>query len=182
MDGARWAGKDGDMASIAERVTTAEPVDVMARVRSRWAGMAGRLGMSIIGLGLLVVLIAWNGAAGLDYAQGQLPYLISGGVGGLSLVIVGSSLLVAESNRRDRAVLEQQLSELVAAVQRLSSTTGVVASATSGLDVSDDIVIAGRSSFHRPECRLVEGRGLGEQLIREVAEAQGLSACRVCAP
>lgn len=171
------------MASVAERIgSTSSRPEVVDRLRARWSGMAGRLGMGVIGLGLLVILIAWNGAAGLDYAQGQLPYLLSGGFGGLSLVVLGASLLLAESNRRDRAVLEQQLVELTAAVQRLSSTTGVVASASAGLDISDEIVIAGRSSFHTPECRLVQGRNLGEQLVREVAVAQGLTPCRVCAP
>jgi hypothetical protein len=170
------------MASVAERASTTSSNEAFERLRTRWSGMAGRLGMGVVGLGLLVILIAWNGAAGLDYAQGQLPYLLSGGFGGLGLIVVGASLIVAESNRRDRAVLEQQLAELNAAIKRLSSTTGVVATAASGLDVTDDIVIAGRSSFHRPDCRLVEGRGLGEQLVRDVAEAQGLSACRVCQP
>lgn len=170
------------MTTVAERLNTPSRSDAFTRLRTRWSGMTGRLGMSVIGLGFLVILFAWNGAAGLDYAQGQLPYLISGGVGGLSLVIIGSTLLLAESNRRDRAILEQQLSEVIVAVQRLASTTGVVASATSGLDITDDIVIAGRSSFHRPDCRLIEGRHMDEQMIRDVAEAQGLEACRVCAP
>lgn len=170
------------MTTVAERVSTSNRADAFERIRTRWAGMTGRLGMGVIGLGFLIILFAWNGAAGLDYAQGQLPYLISGGFGGLSLVVIGSILLLAESNRRDRAVVEQQLGELISAIQSLSSTTGVVASATSGLDVTDDIVIAGRSSFHRPDCRLVEGRKMGEQVLREVAVAQGLGDCRICAP
>ncbi len=56
--------------------------------------MAGRLGLGFCLLGFIVIAIAWNGAAGVDYTQGQVPYLISGGLGGLCLVVVGAALVV----------------------------------------------------------------------------------------
>ena len=46
----------------------------------------------------------------------------------------------------------------------------------------EEMVIAGRSSFHRPDCHLVAGRDDMAQLTRLEAEAQSLSACRVCKP
>jgi hypothetical protein len=47
---------------------------------------------------------------------------------------------------------------------------------------SDQVVVAGRSSFHRLDCHLVSGRDDMAQLTRLEAEAQSLSACRVCKP
>ena len=149
---------------------------VVERARARWSGMAGRLGMSFSILGFLVIAVAWNGAADLDYAQGQLPYLLSGGFGGLGLVVVGAAMIVAESNRRDRAVLEQKLELLLVSLGRAAGGNGDGPTATRGM------VVAGRSSYHRPDCRLVEGRGDAAPLSKAEAEEQGLAACRICSP
>ncbi|MGI8794397.1 MAG: hypothetical protein ACR2H3_14690 [Acidimicrobiales bacterium] len=160
---------------------------MLADVRSRWAGMAGRIGMGFAVVGFFVILLAWNGAAGLDYAQGQLPYLISGGAGGMGLVFLGGSLLVAESNRRDRAALEDKLQDLIAAVERMSAGAAlagasVAGGASSTAGAAGPIVVAGRSSFHDTTCHLVENRPDSAQMSRDQAESAGLKPCRVCNP
>lgn len=159
--------------------------EITDRVRARWAGMAGRLGLGFTFLGFVVIAIAWSGAAGLDYSQGQLPYVISGGFGGLGLIVTGAALTIAESNRRDRAVLEQQLTSLTAAVSKLQAG-GTTAEGGGGwaafAQAGPDDVVAGRSSFHRPDCRLVAGRDEAELLPRDDALANNLSPCRVCKP
>lgn len=173
------------MTSVTAKARSIKPSGiggVLDEARSRWAGMAGRIGMGFAAVGFFVILVAWNGAAGLDYTQGQLPYLISGGVGGLGLIVIGGALIVAESNRRDRAVLEAQLAELVAAVERLSSGAVVTGASTATVVSSGDAVVAGRSSFHDPSCHLVESRPDAAQMPRDQAEAAGLRPCRVCNP
>lgn len=157
------------------------------RVRARWAGMAGRLGLGFSLLGFLVILLGWNGAAGLDYAQGQLPYLLSGGFVGLGLIVVGAGLTIAESNRRDRAQLERHLRELTGAITRMQTSAGTNGHAATGGDWSAfagvaDMVVAGRSSFHRPDCRLVVGRDDGTLMSTDDALSDGLTPCRVCKP
>ena len=96
---------------------------VSDRLRARWRGMGGKLGMGFAAVGFALIVVAWNGAAGLDYVQGQLPYLISGGVAGLGLIVIGAALLIVESNRRDRVALEQRLEELAASL-RVASVNG----------------------------------------------------------
>ncbi|MGH2686581.1 MAG: hypothetical protein ACRDJP_14040 [Actinomycetota bacterium] len=91
------------------------------KARTRWAQMGGKLGMLFAGLGFLLMVVGWNGAAGLDYVQGQIPYVISGGLIGLGLVIFGAVLLVIESNRRDRMLVERRLEDLAAALTRASA-------------------------------------------------------------
>jgi hypothetical protein len=191
------------MQTVADRPEVAlapeapsRATQLVDRVRRRWAGMAGRIGLGLSALGFLVILLGWNGAAGLDYASGQLPYLLSAGAGGLGLIIVGAALVVAESNRRDRAVLERQLDELNATLGRLSAATSAVAGngaapvatsprrragASAATSVAN-LVVAGRTSFHDPACHLVEGRSDGVKMSREDAEAEGLVPCRVCNP
>lgn len=172
------------MTTVSARSTSrpSRASGILEDVRSRWAGMAGRIGMGFALAGFFVILVAWNGAAGLDYAQGQLPYLISGGAGGLGLIFLGGSLLVAESNRRDRAVLENQLSELTAAVERLALGSTTALGAATATTATGDLVVAGRSSFHAVGCHLAENRPDAAQMQRSQAETAGLKPCRVCKP
>ena len=141
--------------------------------------MAGRMGMGCAILGFLILAVAWNGAAGLDYAQGQLPYLLSGGFGGLGMIVLGEALIVSESNRRDRAILERKLEEIALALSRGGRSNG---SDGGSVAHTGSLVAVGRSSFHRPDCRLVEGRGDQDLVSREEADAQGLAKCRICNP
>jgi len=155
-------------------------VNVSQRARTTWASMGGKLGMGFAAGGFLLILLAWNGAAGLDYTQGQMPYLISGGLGGVGLIVLGAALIVTESVRRDRAELERRISELSSALGRLAPSAAAAAPARS--TTVSDLVVTGRSSFHRPDCHLVAGRDDAELVERSGAEADGLVACRVCNP
>jgi hypothetical protein len=107
-----------------------------------------------------------------------MPYLVSGGLIGISLVILGAAVLVVNSAREDRALLEAKLDELTDA---LLSATGGTRSAANGFDVSG-LVVAGTSSFHTPDCRLVDGREETHLLTPEEATRDGLKPCRVCQP
>jgi len=58
----------------------------------RVGDLAGQLGIAYCLAGLFLVFLGWNGAATYDRVSAQLPYLISGGVAGLCLVVIGGSL------------------------------------------------------------------------------------------
>jgi len=150
-----------------------------------WAKLGGQLGMGCIAIGILLIGLGWNGAAGIDFVQGQIPYLLSGGALGLALVGVGVMLVVVENSRRDRSLVETQLRELNTALGRLTvllgePQTGNGRSAPAGAPRADKVVM-GRSSYHRPECRLVEGKDLPSGTV-ELAQHDGLKPCRVCKP
>ncbi|MDQ1402116.1 MAG: hypothetical protein QOG03_432 [Actinomycetota bacterium] len=159
----------------------------MPAMKQTWSRLGGQLGMGCIGLGLLAIGIAWNGAAGIDFVQGQLPYLLSGGFLGLALVVLGAALIITQGGRRDRAMLEAQLRELNQSLGRLATAIGGPLAANGGMSaagisaISGDAVVVGQSSFHRPGCRLIDGKTL-DTTTRNAAEAEGLSPCRVCRP
>src|SRR4051794_36388455 len=97
----------------------------------RLAGFGGGLGLLVIALGLLAIGIGWNGMAGgggqvsgVTLLQAQLPWLVSGGILGLALVVVGGALMIVHNARTDRGRLEAKLDELVTIVARsaMSST------------------------------------------------------------
>ncbi len=73
--------------------------------------------VGIVAVGFVVIFLGWNGAAERDFVEGQLPYLISGGIAGLGIVAIGIAVAVVEARRRDTA-------ELVAKIDRLLEHLG----------------------------------------------------------
>jgi hypothetical protein len=72
--------------------------------------------VALVGLGFVMIFFGWNGAAGKDYTQGQLPYLISGGVTGLALVLCGLAVVIVQAVRREALLLASKLDRLAEAL------------------------------------------------------------------
>lgn len=138
----------------------------------------GKAGLLLAAVGLVAIGVGWNGAAGQLTLLGQIPYILSGGLLGVSLVILGAAMLVVQGAREDRARLEAKLDVLTDAL--LAGGTGVAA-APAPQDASG-LVIAGTASYHVPGCRLVDGREETAYLTPAEARANDLKPCRVCAP
>src|SRR5687767_11067835 len=81
-------------------------------MRLRWNQLGGQAGIALCLIGLFLIFLGWNGAASYDRVQSQFPYLISGGIAGLALVIMGAALMVVQSLRQDRAALIDAMSEM----------------------------------------------------------------------
>ena len=137
----------------------------------------GRAGIVLAAIGLLLILLGWNGAAGQLSILGQVPYILSGGVLGIAFVILGGAMLIVQGNREDRALLEAKLDLLAEAYLEGS---GRAKAGTPG-DVSG-LVVAGRASYHKTGCRLVDGREETNYLTPVEAAGAGLKPCRVCQP
>lgn len=63
----------------------------------RWWLIAG---LALPVLGLVVIGLGWWGASGTAYPAEQLPYVLSGGILGMALVVVGAALFVRYSLSR----------------------------------------------------------------------------------
>ena len=151
-------------------------------MKIRWDKLGGQLGVGVTILGFIFIFMGWNGAASLDRVPSQFPYLISGGVAGICLVIVGSALMLIQNQREERAYLESRLSELQAAIERAPSVAGATALMPAVAGTGDGLVVAGASSYHLPDCHLAEGRQDAEFITPEDAEDRGLRPCRICKP
>lgn len=133
--------------------------------------------VGLTGVGLLLIALAWNGAASLDYAQGQIPYLLSGGAGGLALVIAGIALMTVYSLRRDLLLLGRKLDRMAQALEADPAQGSPAAAAG-----QTGQVVAGRTTYHTPHCHLVEDRDDLQTMEPETAHNQGLAPCRICNP
>lgn len=92
------------MTAIAERArrTTADPL-----VISCW------IAALLLALAFVLFLAAWKGASDTLEVDVQVAYLVSGGLGGLALLVAGSALLTVQLTRwlaaRERLELEAVL-------------------------------------------------------------------------
>jgi hypothetical protein len=144
----------------------------------RFDRFGAKLGVLFCLAGFVLIFLGWNGAASVNSLPAQFPYLISGGIAGLGLVILGAILVSVDSRRDDSHRMELMLTEVRDALARLAPPPEAEETDTG----TGPRVVVGQTSFHRPGCRLLEGReGLKEMSI-EAARARDLIACRVCEP
>jgi len=152
----------------------------------RAGALGGGLGLLVVAAGLLVIGIGWNGAAGaggevngVPNLSAQLPWLLSGGILGLGLVVFGAALVIVHNQRVDRARLESKFDELLDVLAQGGARSG---SAVFTPADAAGIFAAGATSYHRPDCRLVTGRTDVSYLTSAELATRDLSPCRVCKP
>lgn len=72
--------------------------------------------------GFVVLVVGVIAMAGTPYVPLQLPYLVSGGLGGGALLVAGAVLSAVLAERRDRAEATLQLQDVVDAVCAITSS------------------------------------------------------------
>jgi hypothetical protein len=150
-------------------------------MKFRWDKLGGQLGILYCVVGLFLIFLGWNGAASYDRVQAQIPYLISGGLAGLALVVIGAAMLITYGNRSDRAALQSTLEELRDA---LAQGVEVAAEATAEVAAAPGAagVLAGTDAYHRRDCTLIAGQSGLTAMSAEAAQERGLEPCRICQP
>lgn len=154
-------------------------------MKPKWEQLGARVGVAVCLLGFLLIFIGWNGAASLDRITAQFPYLISGGLTGLGLVVLGAALIVVETSRGERDRLREEISELRAAIEGLGAQTMRAPTAKTPPKAQPDgrgPFVAGLHSYHRPTCKLLEGQATRGRVTAEEAAHLGLYPCRLCEP
>jgi hypothetical protein len=136
------------------------------------------IGVALVAVGFALIFFAWNGAAGLDFVEGQLPYLISGGLTGIALIGAGLTVVVVQTHRQESRAVTDRLDEVVELLRGM----GGVSAAGPTLVPEAAMVVAGRTSYHAPTCRLVQDRDDFQVMSQEAAEQRGLNPCRICRP
>lgn len=135
------------------------------------------LGVLFCLAGLVLVWVGWNGAASYDRATRQFPYLISGGIAGLCLVVMGAALMTVQSQRAERVKLEENLAGLSRILETLVEVTVDLRTGDGA-----GLVVAGSTAYHRPSCHLVEDHPRLRTMPLEMAAEEGLAPCRTCSP
>lgn len=161
----------------------------MKKLRALWQSIYGDvdrrvrlgrvLGLLMITAGFVAIGKAWDGAANHYRVDSQFPYLLSGGFLGLGLIITGATLLLLSTVRSERQLLHDKFDEVATLLGRNLSR---LQHSTNGTGASSEQVIAGATAYHRPGCRVLEGKSGLVGVTLAQAEAEGLAPCRVCDP
>ena len=172
-------------------------------LRNTWQIMAGAL---MLPLGLALIVLGWSGAAHGRVDQQQIPYLVSGGLGGLAIVLIGCFFFWAhwlyrlydQADVHHQEMLEEQremMRELVDALgasgqsSRPGGGGGGSGSSRHGKPSPDGdgggertfVATPTGTNFHTAGCPMVANR---TGTLRTVTSKQAtrMKACRVCEP
>lgn len=161
------------------------------RLLWRWVGRATRpvVGWVCIGVAAVFVLAGYLGVSREAIVAKQLPYLISGGIGGIVLAVVGAYLLGTEDLRRDLARLDR-LERMVAELHAVLLTRPDAPPVTGA---ADEVSVGARNGhalyalpdgqvFHRAGCTMIEGKASVRAVNRTTIRRRGLAPCPMCEP
>lgn len=184
--------QDSEDITVDTDMTAGEPAAEKRRVRlneldlrNTWQVIAGSI---LLPLGIAVIILGWHGAAYGNVDQKQIPYLISGGILGLAIVVVGCFFYWAHWLYRiyDQADLHHQemireQREMIHALLGSGFQPGHFNGDASRSDGRGFVVTPTGSNFHTPACPLIANRASSTRTISE-EEARDMRPCRVCEP
>lgn len=157
--------------------------DQDSRARTRIDRILGVIGSILVPAGIVSILLGWYGAARTPYTFEQIPYVISGGLLGVALVIGGGLLFFGSWVAR----LEQgnDTDALLASVERLREE--LARGSASGRSPTTNgtrpqlVATPTGTMLHRLECSVVASR-TQDQLVTVAADSDGYQPCKLCGP
>ena len=148
---------------------------MIAAARKHWPFTVGLVTTL---LGVVILLLGWQGAANTTVLQYQLPYIISGGILGGALIVLGGIYQVGYA-------LWWQLQRNASGVSAPAVVDGalppLLAAVPDDLPAEPPTVLAvtGGSSYHVEGCRAATGKAV-RRLTPAAARREGLQPCRIC--
>lgn len=134
-------------------------------------------------LGIVLLMLGWWGAAHTNIFTEQIPYLISGGLLGLGLIIAAGLVAYAAISQRATQQLRRDLMFLAQSVggngqARPTEATDRVEAGQSGRV----FLVPGGRSYHVAGCPILEGKEGVKEMEPSKAIGSGYTACKLCGP
>jgi hypothetical protein len=156
-----------------------------------WESIYPVLGWILIGAGTIVIALAWWGVSRNAIVAKQLPYLASGGIGGLALITLGGRVMMIRDLRRDSGRLdrlEHMVLELHDVLLERADAAGFTAahgeSAAGGRTTEATSVFAlpRGNRYHRASCRVLANKSDVIAVTPAVRKKRNLVPCPLCEP
>ena len=181
-------GRRGGGGADAQQAE-APPRDAKRDLRNGWQVLAGSV---LIPLGVILILIAWYGAAHARVVQQQIPYLVSGSFIGLGCMVLGGFLFFGHWLYRmyDQAQLhhEEHLRALEALALSAWGGARPGIGAATGLPVTGDrtegaayYATSSGTVYHRSECAVI-GHHREDLRVLAAAGVADMQPCQICQP
>lgn len=84
--------------------------------------MGDVVAVTLVGIGLVAVALAWRSIAATDFVPKQLAYLVSGGFTGIALVGTGVGVAVIQRTRHSRSIERHALTAIDPGALRARAT------------------------------------------------------------
>jgi hypothetical protein len=160
------------------------------RLLWRWIGDATRpvIGWVLVAVGAVMIIVGYVGVANEVLVAKQLPYLVSGGILGVAVVVVGVMFLGTEQIRRDSGRLdrlERMVEELHAVLLTRDDAPAQLTAATpTGTDRTALALVAlpDGDRYHTVDCRVVQGKPDVAAVNLRTIRRRTLEPCPLCDP
>jgi hypothetical protein len=163
----------------------------VGKLRIRRISLPMERWLMVIGGGMMVagvaaIILGWYGAAHTPFDFEQVPYLISGGLLGLALTVLGGLFYFAywltrqiQENRTQSDTTAQALARIAELLAGGSNGSRTAAGGNGGVKSGEFVATATGTMIHRPDCAVVVGR----KGLRSVSpDDPGLEPCKLCDP
>jgi hypothetical protein len=141
------------------------------------------LGGALMPIGVLLILLGWAGASRTPLMFEQVDYMISGGLLGLGLVVLGGFLYFAYWQTASVRAAQAERKQLTDALGRIEALLagGATVQGTAAPTVPAAAYVATESGtmFHRADCVVVADRA---NLVKVDAATTSLRPCKLCDP
>ena len=101
------------------------------------------LGWLLAVVGAVALFLGWYGVSGTPIPAKQLPYLVSGGMTGVSLVVLAAAVLATDDVKR-------QLSELRGVAGKVDRLFDLLTEPVPDEEQPAPVRLEGGSTYHRP--------------------------------
>ena len=135
--------------------------------------------LALVVVGVVFVILGWYGAANTNILTEQIPYLISGGLLGVALIIVAGLFASSASLERQNRELRRDLVRALGSAGKAGGRLELAAS-ENPRDGKVFLVSGGRS-YHFAGCPIVEGKESSTVTLEE-AQGSGYETCKLCGP
>jgi hypothetical protein len=175
---------------MSEPPRSTDDQDADPRDLWQWVGAAVRpwLGWILIAAGALLMLLGYFGVSREAEPGKQIPYLVSGGIGGMFLAVLGAYFLGTQEMRRDSGRLdrvESMVEELHGALLRRPDAPDVTTPNGHAEESNGGsrrvVAMEGADLYHRVTCSMVVGKD-AKAMTPAAARKQGLEPCPLCTP
>lgn len=194
------SARGGSAPRVSVEASRERSDDRLARLRTAVSSVrsrSGRLqverwlvvtGGALMVLGLLAIVLGWWGASRTPYVFEQVPYLISGGLLGIALAIVGGLVYFAYWMTRMVAETKRQAEVTREALERIErllagrADGSVAAAPKKGRVATANGTYWATSKgtmYHEAGCTVIEGR---KDLRPVPSGAKGFEPCKICNP
>jgi hypothetical protein len=133
----------------------------------------------LFAVGIVLLILGWYGAAYTNILTEQIPYLISGGLLGLGLIIVAGILASSASTERENREMRRDLMRAMTNIASRAPAGGYALAGGARSDSRTVYSVPGGRSYHFAGCPIVEGKQTQSASIAQAMDS-GLRSCMLC--